>query len=175
MEKEETKYWKFHHLGVIVGDMEKVVNYYRSLGFIYIDPPPPQPPKTGSALRWVEMTSYGKTIVKDGELVVPLKISKSPPNTWCQIGTMTLELIQPAEGLNNVLLDFLKKNGDGINHVGYTVGDGRFEEEIEKMKARGLDIIWSGKWTNNHGDSGGFCFFDTRKYGGILTELMYLP
>ena len=85
---EETKNWTFHHLGVIVADMEKAVEYYRSLGFIEFIPErsaPANPP------TWVEMTAYGKNIIKDGQLQVPQKPgAKSVPNTWCRVGTITL-------------------------------------------------------------------------------------
>ena len=43
MTGEETKSWRFHHLGVIVGDMEKAVEYYQSLGFVDVLPATPRP------------------------------------------------------------------------------------------------------------------------------------
>jgi len=153
MTEEETKNWKFHHLGVIVGDMEKAAEYYRSLGFIEFLPERPSP---ANPPTWVEMTAYGKTVLKDGKLMVPpTPEAKSVPNTWCRIGPITLELIQP----------------DGINHIAYTVDGENFEQEIEKMKAKGLDIILSGRQSTG----GGYVYFDTRKEGGIITELMSYP
>ncbi len=167
---EETKNWTFHHLGVIVADMEKAVEYYRSLGFIEFLPERPAP---ANPPTWVEMTAYGKTIIKDGELQVPRKPgATSVPNTWCRIGTVTLELIQPGESsVRNVNRDFMENVGDGINHIAYTVDGEHFEEEIKKMKARGLEIILSGRLSNG----GGYVYFDTRKFGGIVTELMSYP
>ena len=170
MTGEETKHWKFHHLGVIVADMEKVVEYYRSLGFVDILPARDRstPPPT-----WVEMTTYGETVLADGEALVPPKPGDmSPPNTWCRIGSMTLEIIQPGEGgWKNVNRDFLENVGEGINHIAYMINGEHFEQEVEKMKSRGLEIVLSGRQSTG----GGFVYFDTRKAGGIITELMSYP
>ena len=43
-----------------------------------------------------------------------------------------------------------------------------FDEEVEKMKARGLPVVYFGRQKNG----GGFVYFDTRKVGGIIIELM---
>jgi len=67
--------------------------------------------------------------------------------------------------------DFLKSNGEGINHIAFTVDAEHFEPEVEKMKTKGLPILFSG-WKKN---GGGFVYFDTRKVGGIITELMLVP
>ena len=170
MTGEETKNWTFHHLGVIVADMEKAVEYYKSLGFVDVLPETPRP---ANPPAWVEMTSYGETLLKDGQVLVPLKPGGKPvPNTWCRVGSMTLELIQPGEGgWKNVNRDFLENVGEGINHIAYTVAGEHFEQEIEKMKARGLEIVLSGRQSNG----GGYVYFDTRKVGGIITELMSYP
>ena len=169
MPGEQTKNWEFHHLGVIVGDMEKAVEYYKSLGFIDVVPPGPPP---ADPPRYEEITVYGKYVLKDGEPQVPRNPDAKPPvpNTWARIGAITLELIQPGDalGIKDVNREFLENVGDGIDHIAYTVDAEHFDEEVEKMKAKGLDIILSGRMSNG----GGFVYFDTRKQGGIVTELM---
>ena len=96
MTGEETKNWRFHHLGVIVADMEKAVEYYRSLGFVDVLPETPRP---ANPPTMEEVTVYGKSIIKEGQVLVPRKPgAKYVPNTWCRIGSITLELIQPGEG-----------------------------------------------------------------------------
>ena len=169
MAGEETKHWKFHHLGVIVGDMEKAVEYYKSLGFIDVVPQGPAPAKPTA---WEELTVYGKHVIKDGETLIPGSPDAKPPvpNTWCRIGEISLELIQPGErpGAKDVNREFLENVGDGIDHIAYTVDSEHFDAEVAKMESKGLDIILSGRLP------GGFRFvyFDTRKYGGIVTEFM---
>ena len=43
MAGEETRYWKFDHIGVIVADMDKTVEYYKSLGIVDFAPEPAEP------------------------------------------------------------------------------------------------------------------------------------
>ena len=64
--------------------------------------------------------------------------------------------------------EFLENVGDGIDHIAYTVDAEHFDAEVEKMEAKGLDIIFSGRLPSGFR----FVYFDTRKYGGIVTELM---
>ncbi len=168
MAGEDTKNWRFHHLGVIVADMEKAVEYYDSLSFIDSTP---QRPRPANPPTMEELTVYGKTVIKNGERQVPLEPGGRPPvpNTWWKIGEITLELIQPGEGsVKDVNREFLENMGEGIDHIAYTVDADHFDQEVEKMKAQGLEIILSGRMSNG----GGFIYFDTRKVGGIVTELM---
>ena len=167
MAGEETKHWKFHHLGVIVHDIEKAVEYYQSLGFV--DFPPAPTGRSGGGPIWKEITAYGQTVIKDGQPQVEMKPGAKPGGVrFCNVGSMTLELIQPGGGFREVNGDFLESYGEGIDHIAYTVDAAHFEEEVEKMKAKGLSVVFSGKQTSG----GGFVYFDTRKIGGIIVELM---
>jgi len=166
MSGEETSDWKFHHIGVIVDDMDKATEYYESLGFVDL---PPATTGTGGQPIWKEMVAYGETIIKDGELVAATEPGSRPGRVkFCHIGSMQLELIQPRKGLPNINGDFLKNYGEGMNHIAYTVDAEHFDEEVEKMKARGLPIVFSGEETSGSG----FAYFDARKVGGVIVELM---
>lgn len=168
MANEETKHWKFHHLGVIVHDIEKATEYYKSLGFVDF---PPETKGSGGRPQpiWKEITAYGETVIKDGQPLVPMKPGAKPGGVkFCNVGSMTLELIQPGGGFREVNGDFLESVGEGIDHIAYTVDAEHFEQEVEKMKAKGLPVVFSGKQTSG----GGFVYFDTRKVGGIIIELM---
>ena len=167
MTNEETKNWTFHHLGVIVADMDKAIEYYRSLGFVTF---PPDGPGSATSPIWQEFTVYGKTTLKDGKPLVPRKLGGKPGRLqFCWIGTIGLEVIQPGEGgVKDIHNDFLSSYGEGIDHIAYGVEPELFEQEVEKMKAKGLPIILSGEQVNG----GGFVYFDTRMVGGIVTELM---
>jgi len=169
MAGEETKKWTFHHLGVIVDDMDKAIEYYQSLGIVDFPPPPAKTDRPPAGPVWVEIKTYGETVIKDGQLVnPPEKVTKSGRVVFCKIGSMQLELIQPGDAIRDVNRDFLESNGEGVDHIAYTVKAEDYEEEVEKMKAKGLPIIFSGKQASG----GGFSYFDTRKVGGIITELM---
>ena len=173
MAGEETKNWTFHHLGVIVEDMDKAVEYYKSLGFV--DFPPEMAMKQEKPRKktiWTEITSYGETVIEDGKPQYEIKPgTKAGGVKFCHMGTVPLELIQPGEAFKEVNSDFLKKNGEGIDHICYTVPAAHFDDEIAEMKSRGLTVIYSGESS----DGVGFYYFDTRAVGGIITELMRVP
>jgi len=166
----ETDNWTFHHLGVIVFDLAKTVDYYKSLGFVDF---PPARPGAPSGPVWTEFTAYGKTAIKDGKpLVAPKPGAKPSALQFCRIGTITLEVIQPGEGgVRNIHNDFLAEYGEGIDHIAYTVAAENFDAEVEKMKAKGLPVILSGEQANG----GGFIYFDAREVGGLIVELMRVP
>lgn len=169
MAGEETKYWTFHHVGVIVEDVDKAVEYYQSLGFIDFSP---ETETADSRPTWEEIIAYGVTVIKDGHPLFPVRPDMKPARVkFCRMGTVPLELIQPGDAFTEVNGDFLKSKGEGIDHIAYTVDAGHFDREVEKMKSRGLSILFSGRQSKG----GGFAYFDTRKVGGIITELMRVP
>ncbi len=178
MTGEETKHWKFHHLGVIVHDMEKTVEYYQSLGIVdFVDimdalPAPSEivasHPYDPNEPFYKELTSYGETVLKDDKSLVPVEPgAKEFAVRFCKVGTIMLELIQAAGTYPEVNHDFLKNNGEGISHIGYTIDAKYYDQEVEKLKAKGLTVLQSGKQSNG----GGFTYFDTRKVGGLMIEL----
>jgi len=167
MAGEETKNWVFHHVGVIVTDLAKTVEYYKSLGIVDFPPERPGP----FTLTWKWSTSYGQMVVKDGQPLVPPDPDAKPGAIqFCQMGEMPFEIIQADErGGRGFHSDFLKECGEGIDHIAFIVDPEHIEEEVEKMKAKGLDIVASGEH-----ERGVFYYFDTGKAGGIVTELMSL-
>jgi len=167
MAGEETKNWVFHHVGVIVKDLEKTREYYKSLGII--DFPPGRSESRSLAWKW--MTSYGEMVILGGKRSTPPDPdAKSGGLFFCNMGELPFEVIQADErGGRGFHSDFLKQYGEGIDHIAYIVDPEYIDEEVDKMKAKGLDIITSGEH-----DRGVFYYFDTRKAGGIVTELMSL-
>lgn len=163
-----TENWTFHHLGLIVHDLEKTVAYFKSLGVVEFPPPSPRP--TGPV--WKEMMAFGEVLLKDGQPTVPRNPDAKPGGLqFCRMGTITYEIIQPTmnSGVREFNGDFLERNGEGISHIAYGVTPEHFDEEVEKMLAKGLGIVQSGKQMENRGQ---FVYFDTREGGGIATELM---
>jgi len=169
MTSKETKNWTFHHVGVIVEDVDKAVEYYKSLGFVDF---PAEVEEKDSRPAWEEITAYGQTVIKDGQPLFPVKPDMKPGRIrFCRMGTVPLELIEPGNAFQEVNGDYLKSRGEGIDHIAYTVPAAHFDREVEKMTSKGLAILFSGRQSNG----GGFAYFDTRKVGGIITELMRVP
>lgn len=62
--------------------------------------------------------------------------------------------------------EFLEKQGEGINHIGFFVDD--LAAEIAKLVGKGCRVVSSGRTTGG----GAFAYFDTDGVGGIIFELM---
>ncbi|GAI08980.1 unnamed protein product, partial [marine sediment metagenome] len=75
------KDWETHHVGVIVSDMDRAVEYYKSLGIV--------------------------TVGRDLGVVQTRKGAKLKAR-WAQIGPLLLELFQPIEG-EDIQMEFLRK------------------------------------------------------------------
>ncbi|HEY51468.1 MAG TPA: hypothetical protein G4O20_06660 [Dehalococcoidia bacterium] len=144
------KNWKFHHVSVVVRDMERAMNYYESLG---IGPFPPLLGPQGK-VPLADKTLHGKSA--DWEL--DLRHAEGG------VGDLTFELIQPLEG-DTPVKDFLEKHGEGIQHIGFFVDD--IEAETAKLAEKGFKITQSAetptvKWA----------YFGTDAVGGFSIELM---
>ena len=142
--------WKFHHVAVIVKDMEKAMEFYKSLG---IGPFQPLIGPEGTVIL-TEKKIKGKPADYD----IDLRHAEGG------VGGIAFEVIQPLEGETPVK-EFLEKKGEGIQHIGFFVDD--LDQETVKMAERGFTITQSGespkvKWA----------YFDTDKVGGVSIELM---
>lgn len=142
--------WKFHHVSVVVRDMNKAIEYYKTLG---IGPFPPfigpsgTTPLTGKTVR-------GKPV----DYIVDLRLAEGG------VGQLQFEVIQPLEGKTPVK-EFLEKKGEGIHHLGFFVDD--LDKETAKMAEKGFTITQTGetpevKWA----------YFDADAVGGVVIELM---
>ena len=138
--------WDLAHVGLVVRDMDKTVEYYRSLDIgAEIGPE-----RIGDNKSRV-VTRYGKIV--DTEEKVRIRN--------IQIGPLSLLLNQPLEGITHQQ-DFLDKNGgDGINHIAFLVDD--LKNERAKLVAKGIQIMFEVE---------GNCYFDTREVGNVVIQLL---
>jgi methylmalonyl-CoA/ethylmalonyl-CoA epimerase len=152
MEKKtpgKSAFGKFHHVGVIVSDMEKTIKYLTSLGIGPFGIP-------GGAL-YVEVPFKGEFHGRPAEWKVKISNAK--------IGEAELELLEPCGG-ESALQEFLDNHGEGLHHIGYLVDDVR--GEVEKLKKQGVRIITSANL-----DGRGFAYLDTGAVGGIVIEIRF--
>ena len=140
--------WKFHHVGVIVKDMDKAVDYYQSLGIATF-----RPEHMFDSSTFADWKLYGKT---------PDTIDKHR-GRFIQIGPVALELLQPVSG-ESIHNEFF---GEGIEHIAFSVDD--LEEETAKLVEKGIPAIVSGKGIAS------WAYFDTHRVGNVLIELIQWP
>jgi methylmalonyl-CoA/ethylmalonyl-CoA epimerase len=152
MDTKETvssMFGKLEHVGVVVKDIEKTVKFLNSLGF-------------GSP--------------KDSESMfeIPFKGEvRGTPMEWrvgiynIMMGDIELELLQPLEG-QDLLREYLDNVGEGIHHIGFATDD--IEKATERMAAMGIKKIMGAPGPKG----GGFGYYETSLFGGIIVELRQL-
>jgi len=141
--------WKFHHVSVMVRDMDKAIEYYKSLGI------GPFPPTIGpEAVPLSGQTVRGEP----SDYMMDLRYAEGG------VGGLKFEVVQPLEG-ESIYKEFLEKKGEGVHHIAFTVDD--LDAETAKMAERGFKVIQTGQTPR-----GKFAYFDTDKVGGVVTELV---
>ena len=128
--------WKFKHIGVVVRDVDKAVDYYQSLGIV--------------DKATDRVTMEGKKAKLIGRFI--------------HIGSLLLELWQPVRG-ETVQQEFLDSRGEGINHIAFNVDD--LDREKAKLTEKGIPVVFSVR-----DEEGYMAYFDARKFGNILIELI---
>lgn len=147
---EEFPFSKVDHVGAVVRDLDKAVEYYHSLGIKPFEP---------SKLTVVERELRGKPIDVDK---IKAKIS------FARIGSIRLELIQPIKG-KSPWKEFLESKGEGVHHLGFLVDD--IDKETAKLVEKGFVVVYRARFLKG----GGAVYFDTGKIGGVLLELVQWP
>jgi 4-hydroxyphenylpyruvate dioxygenase-like putative hemolysin len=131
--------WKFNHIGAVVRNVDKAVDYYQVLGIV------------GEATDRVTMEG------KKAKLI----------GRFIHIGSLLLELWQPVRG-ETVQQEFLDSRGEGINHIAFNVDD--LDREKAKLTEKGIPVVFSVR-----DEEGYMAYFDARKFGNILIELIEPP
>jgi len=131
--------WKFNHIGAVVRDVDKAVEYYQSLGIV------------DEATDRVTMEG------KKAKLI----------GRFIHIGSLLIELWQPVRG-ETVQQEFLNSRGEGVNHIAFHVDD--LDKEKDKLVEKGIPVVFSVKDENGY-----MAYFDARKVGNILIELIQPP
>ncbi len=145
--------WKFHHVAVIVRDMDEAVEYYQSLGIGTF-----QPEFMLDSSTYTDYKVYGKTPdIIDKTRMRMLQIGS---------GSFLLELVQPLEG-EPIYKEFLKSKGEMLHHIAYIVDD--LEKETAELAKKGIPII-TRVYRSSTG--AGFAYFDIRKDGRVIIELI---
>ena len=138
---------KLHHIGVVVKDLDKTIEYLESIGI------GPFEFKKGKKAGIISF---------NGEL-------HNKPASWktkisnANLQPVQLELLEPAEG-NQALQESLDKTGEGLHHIGFITDD--LDKEIAKFKKAGVKI-----WTlSRDKNDAGFLYTEPVPAGGIAIE-----
>jgi methylmalonyl-CoA/ethylmalonyl-CoA epimerase len=140
----------YHHVGVIVKDMEKTIAHLSALGIGPFGMP--------GGRQWVEVPFKGE--LRGQPAAWKVKISNA------RLGSGELELLQPSGG-ESLLQEFLDAHGEGLHHIGYITDN--LDRDVKNLAKQGVKVL-----TSASADKGGFAYFDTGVTGGIVTELRQL-
>jgi catechol 2,3-dioxygenase-like lactoylglutathione lyase family enzyme len=143
----EAKLGPLVQIGVVVKNIDKVVDYYSSTFGI------------------------GPWEIKDGESEAKVGGQTYLYKTrvaYAQLGPVTLELFEVVEGRSPVHAQFLDKDREGVHHLGFYVAGDEKEKMIADLAARGVSVFQD----SHIKPSGRTTFLDTAKTGGIFFELI---
>ncbi|MDD4877111.1 MAG: VOC family protein [Dehalococcoidales bacterium] len=142
---EKSTFANLHHIGVVVSDLDKAIQYYEELGI-----GPFKSMKLPGTIT--EQTMLGKNM--DYQI----------RSASVRLGPIEIELIQPVE---NALLqeEFLAKHGEGINHIAFKVEN--FDKERAKLEKKGLKIVMY----RNRSSGIKAAYFDATEVGGVIFEV----
>ena len=126
--KNRTENWVLTQVGVVVKDVEKVVERLGELG---IGPFNKMvlPPEREEYFR--EKRMYAEFDIRG-----------------TRMGNVQLELIQPLEG-DSPHKEFLETKGEGIQHVMYQVDN--LEETVKELTDKGVEVLLRAKFPGGRG------------------------
>ena len=156
--------WKLHHIGIVVKDVDKATEYYKSMGatvmglefYQSLGIPTTKPEIILDNKSFTDLVAYGKPT--DPKLKLRIR--------FAQMGPVVFEFLQPVEG-ESITKEFLDSKGEGTQHIAFAVDN--FDEEVAELTKEGLPIIFSGK---RQPTGGGFAYFETRNVGNTIIELL---
>jgi len=140
MDKFEIGKLPFDHIGVVVRNMDKAIEHFKSLGIGPFEELKVSPLKE----------RIGHSRVDD----ISLKIMVAP------LGPVRLEVIQPFKG-ESVHQKFLDDKGEGLQHLCFHTDD--LEGDHAKLTDMGYKMIHGVRLENG----GGSYYYDTDRVGGI--------
>jgi methylmalonyl-CoA/ethylmalonyl-CoA epimerase len=105
--------WRLHHVGFVVGDMDRALDYYRSLGF-----------DTSGPEHHIDFPK------KQAEIKVRL----------VPTGDTEIEFLEPSGG-ETMQSQFLARHGEGIQHLAFVVDD--IEQEVAALVEKGAKLMFN--------------------------------
>ena len=151
MTKEKSVFFDLHHVGWVVRDINKSIEYFEALGIgpweRYRMPSPGH--------EFTTREHFGAS----GDPIV-YEVATA------QMGPIQIEMFECISG-DSIPKRFLDSKGEGIWHFGYNVEPEDFDKAIAEMTRKGFKVV--GSSTGKKGTR--MVFFDTDKLGGVIFQL----
>lgn len=146
---------RLHHIGVVVQDIDRSTEFFKSLGIGPFGPITDLFPK----LRNIkERAIRGKPApFPSGELIT----------RFAPVGPAFLELLQPHQG-NSIWREFLETYGEGIHHLAFVVDD--VDKQEADLVRKGFSILYRLRYFDGSGDT----YFDSKDSIGVHLSILEL-
>jgi methylmalonyl-CoA/ethylmalonyl-CoA epimerase len=143
---------KVSHLAPVIRESEAVSAYWQRLGF--------------PAFRMVHAAPRPDSTYRDNPLSLAFEVG------YQHYDQFNYEWIIPPMTPQNIYADFLKKHGEGIQHIGIPVDD--LSKAVADYEKLGYHVWQSGAWGDvGKKDSGQYDYMDTDSIGGVAVELVH--
>jgi catechol 2,3-dioxygenase-like lactoylglutathione lyase family enzyme len=140
---------KFHHICIVVRDIDASQRYYESVGIgPWVDYPP--------------LDEYTELQMPDVEGFRGLIYR------YAWVGDVQMQLCQPGDG-GTPQRRFLEDRGEGVFHVGFEVADA--DAADAEAAQRGVEVLMKGRRPNGSG----FTYYDTQDRAGVVLEIRQSP
>ena len=139
----------FHHVGIVIKDIEKTIEHLESTGIGPFG-------IAGSDEKWFNVAFKGELHGKPAEWTVKISSAK--------VGNIEIELLEPSGG-ESVLQEFLDEHGEGVHHIAYLSDN--VKADIEKAVVQGAELLTSANL-----DGRGFAYLRTKE-GGAVIEIRF--
>ena len=141
----------FHHVGVIVKDMEKTIKYLESIGI--------GPFGVMNDRKWVEVSFQGELHGNPAEWKVKISSAK--------VGGTEIELLEPSGGAS-ALQEFLGEVGEGVHHIAFMVDN--LTGVLDALHAKGIVEQQRAEY-----DGGRYIVVDSKEMLGVSLNLKQEP
>lgn len=142
---------KVRQLGIVVRDLEKSLDHHRrmfGLGPWY------RPRLAG---RW-RAERAGRTIASEIDIAVAYS------------GSLQIELIEVLRGEDDIYTEHLRRHGEGLHHVGFSVRN--LGRRLDRAAEMGIEVLQSGRFRTAGGAVTRYAYLDTAEVGGVVFELI---
>ena len=154
--------WEFDHLGMMVTDLDEILQYYQSAGIgVSVGPQPLLPYIEGDG----EITFYKELHGEPVSHKFKTGGSHNFNDGQSQIGNCQLEVYPMKPGPGMFISRYLEKKGNGINHIAFNTNN--IEKDTQHFLDLGCDLVFNvttnGKTIEN--------YIDTRLHGDLMISL----
>ena len=134
--------FEVRQVGIIVRDMEKTMQQFRSILGI----------------------EHFKLLPSPEAIINGKKIDCEAKLAFAQSGPIEIELIEPVKG-ESIWMEFLRSKGEGVHHFGIFVPD--IDNELDRYAKMGIGILQSGG-----DEYVKYAYMDTTGITGTIIELL---